>query len=192
MKKPKHKKTTAATLVLVTEQAMIGTLNQYALVRHELNRLTAAHEEAVAELQTAFDGDPNIVQLRGEMAVLESSVALFADNNRAQLFPEEKKSREYQVGTIGFRNDPPSVGSSSRRTRRARSAIASWRPSGARNSWSTSPRLQKAALLRERANLDEGQLKSVGLKFVQGGKFYIDLKSDAMERIAKPVEEVAA
>lgn len=192
MKKLKKKKVTAATLVLHTEQAMIGTLNQYARTRHELNRLVAAHEAEVAALQAAFDEDENIVQLRAEMAVLESSVGLFATNHRVQLFPEEKKSREYQVGTIGFRTDPPSVG-----LLLPKDTVGAVCDRLEETDWGADfvgyePKLQKAAILRERANLAEDQLKSVGLKIVQDEKFFIDLHSDALERIAKPVEAAAA
>lgn len=185
------KKVTQAALVLVSEPAMLGTLNRYIGIRLELARRTAAHAEAVARLNASFEEAGDVQQLRGEMAVLESSVALFATNHRSTLFPEGKKSKEYENATIGFRDDPPSVAKLiSGDTFEAiclRLEELDWGTQYVE--WK--PALQKAALLRDRANLGEEQLKEAGIKFLQEEQFFITPKSEIADRAAVPVREVA-
>lgn len=177
-----------AALVLTSEDAMVGTLNRYVELKLALAGATAAHEQEVAELNSAFDdaiqGD------RQELAMLESSVQLFCVNHREALFPAEKKSKEFANATVGFRFNPTSVGK--RIARDSFEAIAlrmdetewgapyvDWKPS-----------LDKTALLRDRAELTELQLREAGIRFDQDECFFIEPSSAAIERSKTSVDEI--
>lgn len=177
-----------AALVLTSEEAMLGTLNRYVELKLAIAGATAAHEQEVAELNSAFD---DAVQAdRQELAMLESSVQLFCVNHREALFSGDKKSKEFANATVGFRNNPPSVGK--RITRDSFEAIALrmdetewgepyivWKPS-----------LDKEMLLRDRAQLTELQLREAGLRFDQDEFFFIEPSSAAIERSKASVAEI--
>jgi phage host-nuclease inhibitor protein Gam len=190
MPAPKHRrKITTAALVLMSDDAMIGTLNRYVELKLKIAEATAAHDREVAELNSAFDDA--VQQEREELAVLESSVQLYCVNNRAKLF-SDKKSRDYPNATIGFRLGNYSVGK--RVAKDTFEAIAlrldelpwgepyvEWKPS-----------LKKDVLLRDRAQLSEEQLKAAGIRFEQDEFFFIEPSSQAIERSKKPVEQITA
>jgi phage host-nuclease inhibitor protein Gam len=95
-----------AAMVLTSEDAMIGTLNRYVELKLAIAGATANHEQEVAELNSAFD---KAVQAeREELAMLESSVQLYAINHRDELFPPHRgmKSKDYANARIGFRIKP--------------------------------------------------------------------------------------
>jgi len=185
MKRPKI---TAAALVLVSEDAMVGTLNRYVELKLQIARAGIAHEQEIAELKTAFDDA--VQQDREELAMLESSVQLYALNHREQLFPGEKKSKEFANARIGFRSNPPSVGK--RVAKDTFPAIArrldetEW--GQAYVEWT--PALDKEALLRDRAQIPEASLKEVGLRFDQDEFFFIEPSSEAIARSKATVEEI--
>jgi phage host-nuclease inhibitor protein Gam len=185
--KQKRKITTAA-LVLTSEDAMIGTLNRYVELKLKIAEATAAHDGEVAELNSAFDDA--LQDERAELAVLESTVQLFALNYRDKLFPGDKKSHEYPNAKIGFRENPPSVGK--RIGKDSFEAIArrleetEWGP----NYVDWKPSLKKDALLRDRAQLSDEQLREAGIRFEQEEFFFIEPSSEAIARSKTAVENI--
>jgi phage host-nuclease inhibitor protein Gam len=185
---PKKRKFAAAAIVLTSEDAMVGTLNRYIELSLKLARRKAKLDERIAALKTDFDSDNQ--GDREELAVLESSVQLFAVNHRGELFPEEKKSRDYANATIGFRNNPPSVGKLiPKDTFGAIALRLDAQPWGEPYAvWTCEP--NKEALLRDRANLTPEQLAVAGIRFEQEEVFYIDPSSDAVARSKASVEVI--
>jgi phage host-nuclease inhibitor protein Gam len=184
----RKRKITAVALVLTSEDAMIGTLNRYVELKLELAGATAAHDGEVAELNSAFDDA--VQERREELGVLETTVQLFAINHRKQLFPGEKKSKDYPNAKIGFRENPPSVGK--RVTKDTFPAIARRLDD---TKWGegyvvTKVELDKEALLRDRAQITEEQLREVGIRFEQDEFFYIEPSSEAIERSKASVEQI--
>lgn len=184
----RRKPISVAALVLNSEDAMIGTLNRYVELSLKIEKARVAHEQEVAALNSAFD---NAVQAeREELAVLESSVQLYAVNHRKDLFPGEKKSRDFANARIGFRMTPPSVGK--RLSKDTFPAIArrldetGW--GEAYVEWT--PTLDKEALLRDRAQIPEENLAAVGLRFDQEEHFFIEPTSEAIERSKATVDEI--
>lgn len=183
-----------AALVLTSEEAMVGTLNRYVELKLAIAGATAAHEQEVAELNSAFD---DAVQAdRQELAMLESSVQLFCVNHREALFPGQpgsgKKSKEFANATVGFRLNPTSVGK-----RIAKDTFEAIALRMDETEWGTpyvdwKPSLDKEALLRDRAQLTELQLREAGLRFDQEEFFFIEPSSDAIERSKATVDEVRA
>ena len=184
----RRNKITAAALVLTSEDAMVGTLNRYVELKLSIAAATAEHEREVAELNSAFDDA--IQANREELAMLESSVQLFCVNHREALFTGEKKSKDFANATVGFRLNPPSVGK--RLSKDTYEAIAlrmdetewgapyvDWKPS-----------LDKPALLRDRAQLTELQLREAGIRFDQDEVFFIEPSSEAIERSKATVEQI--
>src|SRR4051812_48867994 len=104
----RRNKITAAALVLTSEDAMLGTLNRYVELKLELAGKQAEHEARIAQLNSEHDA--RLQESRHELAMLESSVQLYAVNHRDTLFPGEAKSRDFANARIGFRTTPPSVG----------------------------------------------------------------------------------
>lgn len=183
-----RKKITMAAMVLTSEDSMVGTLNRYVELKLTLAAATANHEKEVAELNSAFD---NSVQAeREELAVLESSVQLYCVNHRKDLFPGEKKSKEFANARIGFRSNPPSVGK--RLSRDTFPAIAlrldetGWGQAYVESTLS----IDKEALLRDRAQIPEENLAAVGLRFDQDEFFFIEPSSDAIARSKATVDEI--
>lgn len=182
------KKVPIFPLVLTSEPAMVGTLNRYVELRLKLAEATAAHEREVAELKTAFDSA--VQDERAELAMLESSIQLYAVNHRKELFSDGKKSRDYSNARIGFRDNPPSVGK--RLSKDTFPAIARRLDE---TPWGepyveSKLELNKETLLRDRAQLTEEQLRQVGIRFEQEEIFYIEPSSDAIERSKRNVDEV--
>lgn len=188
MSKKKHQPISVAALVLNSEDAMIGTLNRYVELKLQLAAAHANHEKEVAALNSAFDSA--VQSERQELAVLESSVQLYAVRYRKDLFPGDKKSRDFANARIGFRTNPPSVGK--RISKDTFPAIAmrldetDW--GKAYIEWS--PSIDKEALLRDRAQIPEEDLAAVGLRFDQDEFFFIEPTSEAIERSKATVEEI--
>lgn len=184
----KKKRITVAALVLTSEEAMLGTLNRYVELKLQIAESTVAHEKEVAQLNSVFDSA--IQEQREELAVLESSVQLYAVNHRTDLFPGEKKSKDFANARIGFRSNPPSVGK--RLAKDSFEAIArrldetEWGP--AYVEWK--PSLDKEALLRDRAQIPEEELAAVGLRFDQEEFFFIEPSSEAIERSKATVDQI--
>jgi phage host-nuclease inhibitor protein Gam len=187
MSKRKNRISVAA-LVLTSEEAMVGTLNRYVELKLEIAAANVRHEQEVAELKTAFDDA--VQEEREELAVLESSVQLYAINHRKELFPESVKSRNFANAKIGFRLNPPSVGK--RLSKDTFPAIAlrldetAW--GQAYVEWS--PSIDKEALLRDRAQIPDENLAAVGLRFDQDEFFFIEPTSEAIARSKATVEEI--
>jgi phage host-nuclease inhibitor protein Gam len=185
---PRKNTITAAALVLTSEDAMVGTLNRFVELKLQLAAAHANHEKEVAELNTAFDSA--IQKQREELAVLESSVQLYALRYRKDLFPGDKKSKDFANARIGFRSNPPSVGK--RVSKDTFPAIArrldetDW--GQAYVEWT--PTLDKEALLRDRAQIPEENLAAVGLRFDQDEFFFIEPSSDAIARSKATIEEI--
>lgn len=187
---PRKKTAKTPHILLATEVAMIGALNRHAEITLRLKSEDAAHEEQIAGLNTLHAESTQT--LRDELATLEGSIQLYCVNNRAQLFPNEKKSKDYDNATIGFRLNPHSVGTviskESMETIALRldklewgKAYVTWKPS-----------VNKDYLLRDRLTLTAGQLQEAGIKFVQGEQFFIEPAADAADRISKPTEAATA
>jgi phage host-nuclease inhibitor protein Gam len=185
--KPKRK-FTAAALIVSSEDAMIALLNRYVELGLNLAKRQAVHAARIAKLNSDFDEAAQAD--REELAMLESSVQLYCVNHREQLFSDNKKSQSFANATIGFRDNPPSVGK--RIKRDSFEAIAlrldalSWGEKYVE--WKAS--IRKDALLRDRAQLTEAQQAAAGIRFDQEEVFYIDPSAEAIERSKKPVEEI--
>ncbi len=185
---PRKNKITAAALVLTSEDAMIGTLNRLVELKLDLAAAHANHEKEIAELNSAFDSA--IQQEREELAVLESSVQLYALRYRKDLFPGDKKSKDFANARIGFRTNPPSVGK-----RIAKDTFPAIARRLDETDWGQpyvewSPALDKEALIRDRAEIPEEKLAAVGIRFDQDEVFFIEPSSDAIARSKATVEEI--
>lgn len=188
MKKPSKSKK-APHLVLATEDAMIGALNRHAELSLHLAGEDAKHDELIATLNSghteATQGD------RDELAQLENSIALFADTHRAELFPGEKKSKEYLNGTIGFRLSPPSVGTIVPKETQETIALRLDQLPWGEPYVTWKPVLNKDVLLRDRLTLTPEQLAVAGIRFKQEENFFITPAADAADRITKPATAAA-
>jgi phage host-nuclease inhibitor protein Gam len=188
-KKPKHKPARPiGTLVLMSENAMLGTLNSYVELRLKVAEAKAAHEKEVAELRSAFDDA--VQQDREALTLMEASVQLYCVNHRAELFSNEKKSKDLANATIGFRTNPPSVGKRiAKDTFEAIALRLDELPWGEIYvDWKIS--VNKEALLRDRAQLSEEQLQEAGIRFEQEEFFFIEPSSEAIERVRARLSEI--
>jgi hypothetical protein len=184
----KKRKITTAALVLASEDAMVGTLNRYVELKLSMAEATAAHEKEVAQLNSAFDDA--IQESREELAVLEASVQLFALNHRTHLFNSDQKSKEYANARIGFRDNPPSVGKRIKADTFDAIALRLEETEWGEKYTDRKISLKKDALLRDRAELSEEQLRQVGIRFDQEEFFFIEPSSEAIERSKATVEQI--
>ena len=167
---------------------MVALLNQYVELALNLAKKQTGHAEKIAKLNSDFD--ESIQRDREELAMLEMSVQHFAVNHREKVFPGEKKSRDFSNATIGFRENPPSVGVRIKKdTFKAVALRLDALPWGAPYvEWTAAPK--KDVLLRDRANLSEEQLQAAGIRFEQEEVFYIDPSAEAIERSKTPVKQI--
>jgi phage host-nuclease inhibitor protein Gam len=182
------KRITAAALVLTSEDAMVGTLNRYVELKLSMAEAAAAHEKEVAQLNSAFDDA--IQESREELAVLEASVQLFALNHRTQLFNSDQKSKEYANARIGFRDNPPSVGKRIKADTFDAIALRLEETEWGEKYTDRKISLKKDALLRDRAQITEEQLREVGIRFDQEEFFFIEPSSEAIERSKATVDQI--
>lgn len=187
----KNKTKTCLHLHLSSEPAMIGAFNRYAELRIDVERRTKKHEKTVAELNSEFD--EAIQKDREELAALETSLQLFAQNNRKEFFTEPK-SRAYANGSLGFRTSPPSVERCVEKEKwdliAERVEELPWGEPYVKEGKTT---LHKDAILRDRDKLTEAQLAEAGLKIVQDETFFIQINAQDSERhVAETTPTVAA
>ena len=186
----KTAKKTRPHLLLISEDAMLGALNQYITLRLDVERRTAKHERDVAELNAAFD--EKIQADREQLGALETSLQLFAENHRATLFTAPK-SRSYPNATLGFRMCPPAV---ERIVAKEKWDVIAERVE--QLAWGEpyikpgKPALNKDAILRDRALLSFGQLNEAGLKVEQAEIFFIEPTADSADRHTVTVNAAAA
>lgn len=169
-------------VAIATVAAFEEVLNQYIDKSLDLATRKATHESVIASLNADFERDTE--QLRGEVALTENSLALFAQERKTELFEQGKKSREFTNAIIGHRDNPPSVGK--RLTKDTWEAIAARLDQLA---WGepyveTKLAVRKDDLLRDRANLTDSQLVQAGIKFEQSETFFIKPKADSIDRVA--------
>lgn len=184
MSKPRKKKILA--VMLSSQDAMVGALNRYIELSLALVKRQAAHEEEIAKLRTDFDA--SVQSQREEMASLEASIHLYAANRRDTLFGTTKKSIEFSNAVIGFKQNPPSVGKVL--------AKDTWEAIADRLdalpvfekyvAWTAT--VKKAELLLDRRELDATALRLAGIQFEQQETFYIEPKSDLVDRSSKLTE----
>ena len=182
----RKKRTTAIHLVLSTEEAMVGALNRHAELALVLKEEDAAHEVKVAALNTGHTEATQ--QRREELGQLETSIHLYATVHRAELFPDDKKSKEYANAVIGFRLNPPSVETllpkESEATVALRLEALPWGEPYVKVGKVT---LNKDALKRDRLTLTPEQLAQAGLTFAQAENFFIEPTAKMGDRVTKEV-----
>jgi phage host-nuclease inhibitor protein Gam len=188
-KKLKSKNTVA--VVISSEEAMIAMLNRYCELSLHLEAAKAAHEAMIAGLNTRHDEEQQ--SDRDELAMLESSIQLFAVNHRAALFPDaKKKSKEFTNAVLGFRDDPPAVAALIKGEKDGTIALRLSQLPWGDPYWDADPKLNKKQLLADRENLTPAQLAEAGITFKQEEKFFITPKAGSAPRVSKDTAEVAA
>lgn len=182
-------------LLLSSEEAMIGALNRLLTTRLDLAARRAAHEQKIAQLNADFEADPDIVALADQLAGLETSVQLYCINNRAELFPGEKKSRDFTNAVVGFRDNPHAVGKVLKGDSDEAIAERMVEIESLEGFVKLKLTLDKKALLTKRAELEQQHgkdLAKAGIKFTQDETFFIEPKSESLDRITKPAEAAVA
>lgn len=143
--------------------------------------ITARQSEVDTELATLrTERLAGVDKLEEEKVGLESNLETYAIDNRAKLFPDDKKSVELQCGILKFRKNPASIilkkGS---KFKKLDEVIAAIKAKGWRGLISTpDPTLDKKAVL-DRYNkevLTKADLAAVGLDVKEDEVFTYDLK----------------
>lgn len=192
MKNPRKKtpKANGPALAILSQDGLIAALNTYVAKKLTLSEATAAHDKTVADLNTAFDA--KVQPDREEVAMLERSIQLFCHNHKADLFTDPK-SRDYANARVGFALNPEKVDKLLKDdTFDAIAARLAEMPWGEPYVTYKGPILDKEALLRDRAQLDEQQLCEAGIAFTQDERFFIEIKATSAEGVTKPAEVAAA
>lgn len=190
---PKSKKAKAEkplALVITSEDAMRGLLNELCETQCLLAEQNAAHDMMITALNATHDDA--VQPLRTRLAQLEASIQLFCVSHRETLFTDGKKSVEYSNAIVGFRDDPPAVGKlikgDTDENIAERLSETEW--GEIYMHWKAA--LDKKALLRDRETLTPQQLKLAGIRFDQEEKFFITPKAQTGERVTKDADQVAA
>lgn len=154
-----------------------------------LERKKAALALKIAQLHTEFDQEnaENIAHIEA----LTAAAHLYCDTHR-DIFPEDRKSKEFGNAVIGFRKNPPKVDKVvNKDTFEAIAKRLLAVPWGAPFVRTGEPEVNKEALLSEHANLDEAALRAVGIKITQGETFFIEPTQGIVEatRLATPEKD---
>ena len=106
-------------------------------------------------------------------------IQAFCQANRGTMFPEARKSLDWPMATLGFRTNPPSVG-----TRRKSITFCAAAKLLLTSDWGglfvryPDPAIDKEAILAARGKLTEEQLSAVGLVIEQDEEFFIQPRSE--------------
>ena len=106
-------------------------------------------------------------------------IQAFCQANRGTMFPEARKSLDWPMATLGFRTNPPSVG-----TRRKSITFCAAAKLLLTSDWGRlfvrypDPAIDKEAILAARGKLTEEQLSAVGLVIEQDEEFFIQPRSE--------------
>lgn len=193
----KKNKTVVPHILISSIEGLEAALNNYVDDRLTLLKKKIKQEQELAELKAAHSEANS--KLEDSILSLETSIQLYATNNRAALLPNEaeSKSRTFANGTIGFRLNPYAVSmllpKDTWTAVADRLEAAEWGDPYVK----TTTSVNKEELLSHRADLTEAQLKQVGITFTQGETFFIEPDSKLLEDARKPaeatkVQEVAA
>lgn len=193
----KKTKNVIAHILISSMEGLEAAFNNYVDDRLALLKKKIKQEQELAELKAAHSEANS--ELEASILSLETSIQLYATNNRAALLPNEaeSKSRTLANGTIGFRLNPYAVSmllpKDTWQAIADRLEAAEWGEPYVK----TTTSVNKEELLSHRADLTEAQLKQVGITFTQGETFFMEPDSKLLEDARKPAEaaptqEVAA
>jgi phage host-nuclease inhibitor protein Gam len=179
----KRKKSAAPFVVIQTEDGLAAAANRFVEASLELAMKKAAHEQRLAELNAAFDRET--AELVAEVEGLVNSSQLYCQTHR-ELFPDDKRSREYRNARVGFRWNPVKVDKLlAKDTWEAIGERLELLPWGQPYISYRSPDVNKELLREHQANLTEEQLAEAGIRFAKGETFFIEPSFDAVPRVTK-------
>lgn len=191
MSTKKKKKATIPHAVIATEQGLEAAINKYVETSLSLLRRKAKQAQALAALQAEHAAANR--EEENEVLGLESGILLFCTTHRTELFPGEKKSRDFGSASVGFRLNPESLamvldGDKWDRVVDRLLALEWGEPFVAQKL-----SVDKEAFHNRKAELTPEQLAEAGLQFAKTETFFLEPKSDLLEAARKPMEsEVAA
>lgn len=187
MSKKKAKKITVSVPAIQTVDGLRAAVNSLIEKQTRLERSKAKRDLEIAQIQTAWDQDN--AELVAEIEALTSTAHVYCETNRV-VFGEAKKSIDVGNAVVGFRNNPWKVEKLvSKDTFEAIAKRLLAVPWGAPFVRTVEPEVNRELLLSERANLDEAQLRSVGLRISQGETFYIEPKVESAEGVTAKVAQ---
>lgn len=187
----RKKKPAPMAVVISSEAAMLGFLNEWTETHAILAAKDAEHKKTIAALNSHHDQACQVERER--LGVLEASLHLYVTTHRLELFPDPNgaKSKAYQNAVIGFRTNPPSVApmlkGDTEKMIAERLADTEW--GGVYMDWL--PKLNKDALLRDRESLTAEQRGEVGITFSQEEVFFIKSNVDPDTRTTSNAEAAA-
>ncbi len=184
----KTKKKNTPHAVIATEQGLEAAVHRYVDASLSLLKRKTKQARELARMQAAHAQENTGEE--AEVLGLESGIQLFCETHRALLLPDETKlkSRDFGSAVVGFRTDPHSVAKVL--------AKDTWDAIATRlenTGWGEefvkyTAAVDKAALLKVRAELSAEMLAAVGIRFEQGEKFFLEPKTELLEAARKPVE----
>lgn len=175
----KSKKPVVTVPAIQTVDGLRASVNDLIEKQTRLERAKAKRDLEIAQIQTAFDVDN--ATLVAEIEALTSSAHVYCETHRV-VFGEDRKSIDVGNAVVGFRNNPWKVEKVvSKDTFEAIAKRLLGVPWGAPFVRTLEPEVNREALLSERANLDEAQLRAVGIRITQAETFYIEPKVETAE-----------
>ena len=159
-------------------------------LRLERTELLCAQEQEIAAVRQKYRAP--LAELERYLLQETSWVETWARENPAAF--AEKRSVNCPHATIGFRTTPPRVERATRKWTWTAAALklaeTAW---GRRYLRIPAPEVNKDAILTDRATLSVDELRQVGLKILQGERFYIEPHGQSEElAISDPDLEEAA
>lgn len=186
----KKTKTPIVVTLINSEEGLASVVNAYVERSILLASRKAELEARIAALNREFE-EANAALIR-ECDVALASAQLYAES-RPDLFAgsaaEGHRSRVYRNAVVGFRTNPPKVekrvGKDTWDAIIQRLKASPW---GYAYLNVPAPVIDKEGLLRDRANLDAGQLAAVGIEIVQHETFFV---KPAFETVTAATKEAA-
>lgn len=146
----------------------------------ELAEMEIQSDELTAKMNSELDGiraryEPKLQNLRGNINIRRDALEQWAEAHK-DLF-KEKRSIEFERGTIGFRVGQPQLKVLAKRTwEKVKELLCSDKDLIIYTRANIS--VAKDLILADRDNLSDEKLKKIGVKVVQEDTFYCEVKKD--------------
>jgi phage host-nuclease inhibitor protein Gam len=169
--------------VIATKEGLEASVADVVSLKINYATATAAMELEIVAVQKRHQN--RILELAKQIEIKETSVQIYCEQHRAELFPE-KKSLDMLLATVGFELTPHRVEKRNSRDTWGKIALKLqaliWGEPYIRES---DPDVDKNKLLSDRTNLTEDQLVQAGIRFEQDENFFIKPKSEVAQGTVK-------
>jgi phage host-nuclease inhibitor protein Gam len=178
------KKDKIIPMIVTTREGMLSAVAEHVNLKLQHAELSAQMEQEKLSVEKRYQS--RLVNLGMQIEASFAGIQLWAERNAAEF--GDKKSIDATVAVVGFRTTPFRVDKQRGKDTWENIALRLQSVFDDKFVRTPAPVVDKEALLSDRLNLTEEQLRQVGVRFERDETFYIEPKSAV---VAKTTELVA-